>query len=99
MGIGMSWGSVYGQAWGEFPTVDACAAALCRSVRRVYARVGPSFRGALLRQSAGRLRCEMCTDGLHRVVRCQEWHGEHGGVWVSLYPRCDERRAGPRHLR
>jgi hypothetical protein len=81
MGIGMSWGGLrYGQAYGEYPTVDECAKALCRSARRTYARLGPSFRGTVLKASTRVIREEMCTKGLHAVV--------HGGVWVTLLPRC-----------
>jgi hypothetical protein len=88
MGVGMSWGALgYGQAWGEFPTVDAAAHALNSSVRRSLARYQPGMRGCLLKHSAGVLRCEMCTDGLHAVCRGKRWHSEHGITWVALYPR------------
>jgi hypothetical protein len=99
MGIGMAWGALgYGQAWSEFPSVDACEKALCQSARRVYARVGPSPRGALMKRSASALRSQMRTDGLHALVHGREWHGEQGGVWVTLYPRTNH-RARARHLR
>lgn len=43
MSIGMNWGAYgHGQAYGEYPSVDACAGALCRSARRAYARLGPA---------------------------------------------------------
>jgi hypothetical protein len=88
MGVGMSWGALgYGQAWGEFPTVDAAAHALNASVRRSLARYKPGMRGALLKYSAGVLRCDMCTEGLHAVSRGKPWHAEHGTAWVALYPR------------
>lgn len=48
----------------------------------------PGYWGPLLKHSAHTLRKQMCTDGLHAVVHGREWHGERGGVWVDLYPRC-----------
>jgi hypothetical protein len=48
----------------------------------------PSFRGTVLKASTRVIREEMCTKGLHAVVHGREWHAEHGGVWVTLLPRC-----------
>jgi hypothetical protein len=88
MGVGMSWGALgVGQAWGEYPSVDECARALCRSVRRSLARMGPDFRGCILKHSAHVLRVDMCTEGLHAVSHGKRWHSEHGTAWVALYPR------------
>lgn len=87
MSIGMSWGAPeHGQAWGEFSSVDECARALDRSLRRVLGRMAPGMRGCLLKRSVHRLRADMCTQGLHHVSQGHSWHGEAGTVWVSLYP-------------
>lgn len=88
MTIGMSWGALeVGQAWGEFPTVDACSEAVRNSVRRSMSRMGPGFRGCMLKRSADHLRERMGTEGLHHLCRGRAWHGKAGTVWVSMYPQ------------